>query len=91
MRAPFSEMEPEIAGVSILTRGLAANAASRLCVVVTACAGVTAFGAGGAPELVAAGGALPLPAAGVAALLCAGGLTTCVCAVCSRCFSAGTT
>ena len=30
MRAPFSEIEPERRGVSILTRGVAASAVSRL-------------------------------------------------------------
>jgi hypothetical protein len=92
MRAPFSEIEPVIAGVSILTRGVAASAASRLCVVVAGCAGVTVFGAAGALALFAAGGALPPPLpAGVVALLCAGGLTTWVCAACSCFFSVGTT
>ena len=45
MRAPLSEMLPEIAGVSIFTRGLAARAASRLWGVVVVCAEVALPGA----------------------------------------------
>ena len=47
MRAPFSEMLPIRVGVSILTRGPAAIAASRLttAVVAAGCAGALAVGA----------------------------------------------
>src|ERR1700716_226884 len=49
MRAPFSEMLPTRRGVSILTRGVAAIAASRLTMAAGWAGALAAGGAGGEP------------------------------------------
>ena len=83
MRAPFSEMLPETRGVSILMRGVAAIAASRL---------MTGAAAPGWPAGVVADGAEP--GAGVEpgvvepGAVCGDGLASSVWAwVCARCRS----
>ena len=80
MRPPFSEMLPETRGVSILMRGAAAMAASRLTMV--AAAGCWLAGAApGAGGLVVAGGELAGAAPGCGVGL-ANWLWICCCARC---------
>ncbi len=84
MRAPFSEMLPETRGVSILTRGVAAIAVSRL-TTGPAEAGWVAEG------VLADGAGVPLPGVvcGVApGVACCEGFASSACVwLCARCFS----
>src|SRR5204862_7314476 len=87
MRAPFSEMVPEIFGLSILMRGAAAIAASRdITTVEAGVAGVVAVGG----VVLAGGGVLSgvvLPGVGPGAACCVGFCNSaCFCAS-VRCFS----
>ncbi len=78
MRPPFSEMLPVTLGVSILTRGVAAIAASRLTTAAAAAAGVLA-------GALADGVALGVVEPGV---VCGVGLASSAWVwVCARCFS----
>ena len=82
MRAPFSEMLPVRRGVSILTRGVAAIAASRLTIAARLAGrrGRCRRRAG-----LRRGAALPAWSPGVA---CGEGLASSACVwVCARCFS----
>ncbi len=82
MRAPFNAMLPLILGVSILMRGAAAIATSRLTTTGAAAGGAAAgaLGAPGAPACGVAGVPAGLPGCG-ACLACS------IWACCARCFS----